>query len=281
VADDVNSQSLAESWTELLAAFRDEADRFPTNAELAELLTWAFRSIADGIPDLPPSPTVQSAVNVRGRSVVPELNDVAFEHATALVTDAISLLAPVTGPPSAQSVLDLLANALPLAARASEIRGAGGWRLRPGRARIRVRIGDVVAIPLARGKYRYVLVVARTRFGWAFGVLEGIHALRPSGPLRPAAVRPVYAGTERIADGQWPIVGHDEGLLDALDRDPEIYHEPRPHPLIGPYGSAERAGGAMRHLSEEEAREVGLLDRTYVVAFMPNELVAWLRRLER
>ena len=280
MADDaVGPQELVEGWDELLAEVDDEIGRPPTGAELAELLTWALRAVAERVDDLPAAPVVESARPGGAGSVVPDLGDAAHELATALVSDAVTLLTGVAERPRARTVLDVLGDAFARARRADGVPGGGGWRLRPGPERVTPGVGDIVAVPLGGGRQRHVLVVARNRFGTAVAVLEEAGT---NGPWRATSRRPVYVGTEAVEDGSWPVVGHDEGLLDIVDREPELFFAPFPgRPSGSPFGSAERPDGSRRDLTEEEARKVGLLDRSYSPAYVPEQLQAWLARLDR
>jgi hypothetical protein len=289
VADDDGSaegnalDDLARSWSEVLGQFAVEAGRPATNAELAEVLTWAVRSAAgDDLDDLPAGALVVAPGRSRALSVVPELNDAVFVLATALVSNAVAVLRGVVERPSTQSLLDLLGDAVTRAPEGADVGGPGGWTLRRGgRPKVRVTVGDVIAVPMEPGRYRYVVVVARNRFGTALGARAGSGPLRPPARPRRAASRPRYVGTESIEDGTWPVVGHDEEALAGFDPDPEIFHVPRPggHARIGPYGAAERAGGALRDLTQEEAREVGVLEPGYAVALLTDEFEEELRRL--
>lgn len=208
--------------------------------------------------------------------------------AADLASDAVAALARVGGHPSAQDVLRLLHDGLARGRESHLVQlpddSAGPWKIRARgkKSRKRTRVGDVVAVPVGPGRYRHAIVVAKNNFGTALGILDGPGPLHPTAPLRSAALKPVFVGEESIANGSWPIVGHDEKLLELFDRDPEIFHRNNPNlpdPAIGPFGSGETALGRMRELSEAEATEIGLLDGSYHQFLMPQEFEGFLKSL--
>ena len=299
---DSGLDSLTQGWAELIGQFADETGRLPSGSELAEVLTWAFRSFADRVGGFPPD-TVVEAVRVQSSgdravksesekragkiaSEVDQLNDSVFVIAADLMSEAVAAMARPGGRPSAQAVLRLLHDGLEQA-RASKLvelpdDSAEHWKIRAPRkkARMRTRVGDIVAVPVGPDRYRHVIVVAKNGFGTAAGILDGPGPLHPTAPLRRTGLRPVYVGEESIDDGSWPIVGHDEKLLEHFDRDPEIFHRNNPDlpdPMIGPFGSGETASGRMRELSEAEANEIGLLDRSYSQVLLPQQLEDFLK----
>ncbi len=276
MADDrTELDALARAWTELLEQYQDEIGRRPTPPELAEVLSWALRAL-DGVAGYGPGAWVSAPGRPARGSRVDELNDAVFVMAADLVDLAADALSGVSGRTGAQAVLDLLADAY--------ARAGGepvGWSVRGGTgSTVRVKIGDVVAVPIGRGQYRYAVVVARNSVGTAVGILDA------GGPMRPYAGgrgggRPLYVGMEAVSDGTWPVVGHDRELAAQFDPEPEFFHEPNPDdPAVGPYGSAERPTGELRELSREEAEDIGLLDGSYVVGMLPREFEALLRSLD-
>jgi hypothetical protein len=293
---------LIRGWAELIRQFTDEVGRIPSGSELAEVLTWALRSFVDQVEGFPPDAVVevvrgrssgggagQSKSEKRARKIafeVDQLNDSVFVIAADLVSGAVAASARVVGRPSAQVVLNLLHDGLEQA-RASKVvelpdDSVGHWKIRASRkkAQIRTRVGDIVAVPVGRGNYRHVIVVAKNDFGTAVGILDGPGPLHPTAPLRPTGLRPVYVGEESIGDGSWPIVGHDEEPLEHFDQDPEIFHDNDPNlpdPMIGPFGSGETASGRMRKLTEAEANEIGLLDESYRQFLLPQQLEDYLK----
>ena len=201
---DSGLDSLARGWAELISQFADETGRLPSGSELAEVLTWAFRSFADRVGGFPPH-TVVEAVRVQSsgdRAVKPEsekrageiasevdqLNNSVFVIAADLVSEAVAALARPGGRPSAQAVLRLLHDGLEQA-RASKLvelpdDSAEHWKIRaPGKkARMRIRVGDIVAVPVGPDRYRHVIVVAKNRFGTAAGILDETGSATSHGP---------------------------------------------------------------------------------------------------
>jgi hypothetical protein len=142
----------------------------------------------------------------------------------------------------------------------------GGLTVETPRKRVaKPKPGDVVAIPAAAGGYRPAVVLARNRFGTALGLFTGISPNGQVGRLRSAPGQPVYTDESLIKDGTWPVVDHDESLLELFPADPPIYHRPNAWPGIdtGEFGAAETADGTMTPISEDEAGELGLTDGTY------------------
>jgi hypothetical protein len=293
---------LTRGWAELIGQSIDEMGRPLSGSELEEVLTWTLRSLADQVDGFPPGAVVESvgSQSSGGRNVqsepekrakqisaeVGQLNDAVFVIAADLVSDSVTALARASGRPSAQVVLRLLHDGLERARVSNLVElpddSAGPWKIRAPskKTRIRTRAGDLVAVPVGPGRYRHLIVLVENRFGTAVGILNGPGSLHPTAPLRPAGLRPVYVGDESIADGSWPIVGHDEKLLEHFDRDPEIFHRKNPNLPnlgIGPFGSGETASGRMRELSEAEASEIGLLDGSYRQGLRPNQFEKFLK----
>jgi len=156
------------------------------------------------------------------------------------------------------------------------------------RGKVTVRPGDVVAIPRAgdeKDVYLAVYITSNKRFGHAFGVLRGHHPLKPfrNDPGRkPSALPlPIYTTLHGVASGRWPVVGHAPDLLALFPSQPEIYHHKKynqENHRIGPFGAAESPTGELRNLTEQEARDVGLLSDEYTQTMVPEELEAKLRR---
>lgn len=51
--------------------------------------------------------------------------------------------------------------------------------------------------------------------------------------------------------------------------------------MIGPYGSGENAKGTLRHLSKEEAVELGLLSDEYQSCLIDDQFEKFLERMEQ
>jgi hypothetical protein len=253
-----------------VAEMADELGGPPTLAEFLEVLGWAT---ADGGPSRFTA-TLAGGKPYRSESPsrVPDLDDNVFaeasEYAHGLDTSrlAASLLAELRGGRI------ILADVEP-----DEI---GGLTVETPKKRVaKPKPGDVVAIPVAGG-YRPAVVLVRNRFGTALGLFTGVSPNGQVGRLRGAPGRPVYTDESLIKDGTWPVVDHDESLLELFPADPPIYHRPNAWPGIdtGEFGAAETADGTMTPISEDEAREVGLTDGTYRqtshAAFLQKQLDA-------
>lgn len=74
----------------------------------------------------------------------------------------------------------------------------------------RVRVGDVVAIPIGDDEVAYALVVGNYHSAYYVAVYDGVYPRNGSG-LAAAVSRPfvLIAPTfdAKVADGQWPVVG--------------------------------------------------------------------------
>ena len=275
--------------------FADEMGRRPTSLELFEILTWGLRSCRDdALVDVHPAnviglaPKVKGAVRVpRGtddaESAVGELNDSAFVTANDFLSELTGAIRADTGqPPTLDALCAVLVEGLQ---RCDEHMLVGvspaqivGIRTETGKARkIVTKVGDVVAIPAKNGEYFIASVLAKNRFGTAYGLFDGTSRLKPvSASSHPRPKRhPMYSGDRLVASGRWKIIGHDEGLLSLFPAEPEIYHREQVIPggaEIGPYGSGETAEGRLRHLTLEEAEEIGLLRGDYNQAYLEEDL---------
>ena len=210
-------------------------------------------------------------------SRVAELNDAPFVEASDLLSAVIGELSPegstVSGGSLARALLPMVRGELFADVEGSEIAKltAHGikWSKRP-------LIGEVIAIPLAGGRYKVGVIVARNRFGVAIGLLRGEFTY-PRAAIRDAGAvgRPIYTDDELIADGMWLTLGRNDSLLKLFPDSPEIYHWPEP--LIpgvdlGEFGAAESPDGGLRLLGKHEASAVGLLDGRYQQAYMSDHL---------
>jgi hypothetical protein len=130
------------------------------------------------------------------------------------------------------------------------------------------QLADLIAIPSSLGGNYLALIVARNRFGTAFGLFKGRRANtrvpRLDDHVNPY---PVYCDERRVRDGSWPIVTHADQLRSLFAAEPEIFHM---------VGVAERADGTMRDVPDDEADRLGLRDGTYrqvhMSTFLPDEL---------
>jgi hypothetical protein len=175
------------------------------------------------------------------------------------------------------------------------------------KGKIRPGPGDVVAIPAGIGEFYLIVYVGRFRgpFGDAFGVIRGRHRIRPL-PVnwKPDVLKRLIGPDVRpIASGRWRIIGNRPDLLTFFPPYPEHFHSKRglnrDDPRIGPFGSAEsptnyegerdREGVVdysteiercvLRHLSEREAREIGLDEEDFFQFGLEEQTVQFLHRL--
>jgi hypothetical protein len=268
----------ALSLGELVDEFQEMAGRRPWAMELAELLTLELLSLrGDLIDDLPPGAqvrieTVPAAQLPPGGSLVGELDDAAFVAAGELLAD-------IAGGTDASRYA--VAAALELLLRASAGTALGDEPpVTVSRIAIvaksrapKPKVGDVVAIHASGDKAFLATVVAKNRFGTAFGLFQGRHdpADVPTAASHPKALaHPVYADDDPVTSGRWSVIGHEPGLAKLFPSDPEIYH-------YGDEGSgkpdrAETAEGKLRDVGADEAREVGLADESYRQVYVAEQL---------
>ncbi len=295
----------ARGLTDTIEAFEDDMDRKPTSDELCAVLTLALQSVPeDTLSDVRPSHIIALRPQLRkdvsghtgdiavdaGTSAVADLNDNTFVVATGFLVDVAREIARDTGhPPTLDAVCRVVVEGLHRAAdnALSDVtpRAIVGIKAEIRKAlKIRVKIGDIVAIPARTGGYFMAVVLAKNPFGTAYGLFDGTTpvpkppTLASHPPVRP---HPIYSDDERIADGRWRIVGHHADLATLFPAEPEIYHRPkpeRPDHKLRPYGVGETAAGRIRPLQEGEAKEIGLLDGTYRQGYLSENLEALLNR---
>jgi len=264
------------AMTTLAAVTSACAEEFGAEPTLGEFLEILALSVPSNLPaaDELPEPLILRAKLDGGRvyrdptpSRVRQLNDAAFVEAADALAAIVERIAATTGrPAAAQEVADAVRQGM----QALSFADVSGDRVRSltveaPKRRARAKAGDLLAIPVGPATYRLAVVVARNTFGTALGLFDGAYrTLRPSTVDRVYRPRPMYADDDLIADGTWPVVGHDESLLSLFAAEPERYHWPDPSWRgIGPFGSAEKPDGTLRDLSEAEAREVGVIGGTY------------------
>jgi hypothetical protein len=197
---------------------------------------------------------------------VAELNDAVFAVAGAAVGRMLDALSTPDGHAPAPGEL---ADALLDAVRQPDLRLAdiSGEKIvavtAAGRKARRPAPGDVVAVPLAGGGFRLCVVITQNQFGTAFGFFTGVSRRGLVSDVDPSGfeARPVYSDDQCVRNGGWQIVGHDESLLPLFPASPERFYPPGD--LTGPFGAAETPDGRLRNLTEEEAREVGVLASDY------------------
>ncbi len=145
---------------------------------------------------------------------------------------------------------------------------------------IRLSEGDLIAIPVSSTHYAFGVFLGMNTFGYAYGIFEGTHVLRPK--PRTAALKPLlaaYSGREFVIEGKWPRLGNYPELAAVFDGPPPIYHAKRHHPdneSIGPYGSEESPSGELRALSKKEAESIGLTDQSYSFCRLEEEFEEYL-----
>ena len=188
-------------------------------------------------------------------SQVDELNDAPWNAAAEF---AANLAREHPEPPSLERLLDALLQCIheaPLTLL-SDVEPADVIAIKPQlrRGQRRPRIGDVVAIPAQDGSFYRASVIARNRFGTAVGVYVDKGPARPPGPgSRPLPVEyAFYTDENEIVAGRWPIVGHDDDLLDLFPSEPEyLYRGKDPVFDSGEHGLAETPDGDIRYLTAD------------------------------
>lgn len=137
------------------------------------------------------------------------------------------------------------------------------------RPKINLTRGDVIAIPASNGEF-FLVVFLTKNAGLAFGIVDGTHRIRPiDDNWNPKTLKhAVYSGDRLLREGRWRVVGRCEHICERFPDEPDMYLDAASHNESFPdnptkYGVALLAGGATRHVSEQEAREVGLLTGDY------------------
>ncbi|MFI1441825.1 hypothetical protein [Streptomyces fructofermentans] len=253
----------------ILVDFSGEVGGLPSLREFFELLEWSSEDIY--------STSLTFEATLRGGTVysgiegsrVPELSDAIFSD----VTDILAGLSGEEGgePMSLSDLADFL---LPFinyeAENLLDISGgdvSGLSVAAPDRIAAPPKVGDVLAIP-ADGAWYAAIVLARNRFGVAFGIFREKFQSITSVDPRSSAVCPfpVYSDDMQVVNGSWQVVGHDEELLSVFPVEPEIYHSANPAWLnheFGEFGAAETAAGNIRLIDDREARAVGITNDSY------------------
>ncbi|MEV0565971.1 hypothetical protein [Dactylosporangium sp. NPDC050588] len=262
----------------MAAEFAEAIGRPPTVTEVMEILELASIGEVD-VLRLRFTANIKAAAGV---SRVGDLNDAAFAAAAGGLEAVIGSDLDPESPGFTGEVGRRLTSAL----RESGIEYADVAPETEVRAKVsvarrlkRTRLGDVVAAPIPAGGYRIGVIVAKNALGLAIGFFETVVPV----PRVPASTDkvvpfPMYKLDDSIESGRWPIIGHDERLLDRFPRDPEIYHRPDwpAKPRRGEFGAAENGARVLRKIDVEEARAVGLLDGTYR-QFLPSQrMLRWL-----
>lgn len=141
-------------------------------------------------------------------------------------------------------------------------------------------VGDVLAVPVGSG-YRLAVVLPRTSFGWAVGVLQGTHRFPPTGSIdSPRVDTWFYTEHGEYLSGRWLKVGSDKGLVQMFPKVLERFHY---RPVIVPlhmanasFGFAEDPDGGLRVLDKQEAERLGLLDGSYRQSHLSSDVARFL-----
>jgi len=292
----------AAGLAEISEEFVDEIERRPSSIELFAILGWGLKSCRDNtLLDVNPANITALKPKVkRGakrlvsntdvdetESAVEDLNDNVFviandfisELANAIKLDAeqaptLDELCSVIVGGLHQCDEDLLVDISPahIVGVKAEIRK---------QRKIISKVGDLVALPAKNGEFFIACILAKNCFGTAYGFFEGTSKPRPisASSHPPAKQHPIYSDDEFVATGRWQIIAHDKDLLSLFPAEPEIYHTEQlidDGPEIGPYGSGETASGHLRHLTKEEAEEIGLISGEYNQVYLAEELEDYL-----
>ena len=268
----VTGKNETDALRAIAESFHQEVGRPPSLGELFEVLTWA--SCTSG-----PSPVRFGArTGTGGRYEAPagsrvgELNDAVFAQASTMLTE----LAETAGSDTPKVLARLLGQAIRTSGIALGDVGADDKVTVSAKAtasHAKPKVGDVVAVPSAHGGHHLAVVVAQNRFGTALGLVRRSAAA----PERAIPRLPFYTDDVLVRDGTWKVLGPDRTLLARLPDEPEVFHPPDidwPGIDLGDFGAAENVAGSLRLLDEAEAREVGLLDRSYERSRMGE----WLQR---
>jgi hypothetical protein len=227
-------------------------------------------------------------VSKKSVGLIGSLNDSCFVHAGNYLTALCEMVEEESGvKPTLDDLCELLAVSLRGCSSEllSDVDVLAVEELTPKIAphkRIRLKPGDIVAVPRERGGVYFVIYITSNQFGDAFGIFEG-HRQVPYLPAewRPSPiVYPVYSGREMVIRGRWRRIGHREDLLGLFPKSPEIFHsksDNRSNDRIGRYGSGETITGELRDLTEAEAREIGLIQRTYRQGMLEEQFEKYLQ----
>jgi hypothetical protein len=261
----------ARGLTELAEAIEDTLGRPPTLAELPEVLGWAARPLTGTRPTITPKVRGKASTENQAAELPDHVHDTAAELVNAVTKD-VRKLGDIVLAGLKQAGEGVLSDVDPADITAIKIdKPTGPKRPKPG---------DLFGIPVDDHRVVPAVVITKNDFGLALGLfgepVEPPVSLNARTPIRK---RPVYTDQERIADGSWPSLGHDTKLLKLFPADPEMYYPPRndiPGMDYGPHGTAESPDGSTRDLTEQEAREIGVLDPGYQQIWSPDDLQAEL-----
>lgn len=225
------------------------------------------------------------------------LDDTCFVEASACLTTLCRMIEEESGTkPSLRDLCEILVASLNCCNQdlLSDVDVAAVVELKPQVARhpkIRLKPGDILAVPRELGGFYFLVFITRNRFGDAFGILNLHSKTRrlPKQPQLPIIKYPVYSGHHFVGTGRWRRIGCEEELLKQFPQNPELFHPKQLHESddsIGPFGSGETSTGTgpdrtdvLRNLTESEAREIGLLDGTYRQLMLEEQLEQHLARV--
>jgi hypothetical protein len=259
----------------VIGAITDEFAGPPSVSELMEVIGRALpRSdnrldfIPSGIVTVPPNGEPKQPATSR----VAELNDNAFvlsANLIALILDTHAGVSCRLTTASLSKLLTELISQVPDGLLEESATTAPAITVLGSPVRQHPKVGDLVAIPAADSGCYQAVILARNRFGTAFGFFKGRHELASIANLESDIhPYPVYSGEELIREGQWRIVGHDDSLRSLFPQDPEIYHF---------MGVAETADGTLRQVSDQELTLVGVTDGSYQQVYHSSYLEQLLK----
>ncbi|MEU3280716.1 hypothetical protein [Streptomyces antibioticus] len=256
----------------ILLEFSETAGGRPSLKEFLELFKWSSEAIYS-------APLEFEATLVDGTAYSGAAESRVFDMSDSVFTDVTDFLAGLSGedggsPVSPNDLANILLEFVNSeAANLVDVSAGGISRLSvTGAGSVaRPEVGDILAIP-GDGAWYAVIVVARNRFGVAFGIFgEKFSSLDAVHPDRSSACKfPVYSDDVEVVNGSWHVVGRDADLLSAFPAEPEIYHSPSlafPGFDFGEFGAAESPSGAVRLIDGTEARAVGISTGSYRQAF--------------
>jgi len=295
----------ATGLSEISEEFFDEIESRPSSLELFEILSWGLKSCRDDtLLDVNPvtiialKPKIKKGYKQFGssrdgdekESVVDDLNDNLFVVANDLISElAKTIKLDTKQAPTLDELCTVIVEGLHrcnedllIDISPNQIVGIKTEIRKQAKKNVS-KIGDIVAIPAKNGEFFIACILTKNCFGTAYGFFEGTSQLRPISVFLHQTTKryPIYSDDESVATGKWQIIGHDEKLLSLFPAEPEIYHSDQildDGLQIGPYGSGETASGQLRHLTKEEAEEIGLLNGEYSQVYLSEELENYLNK---
>jgi hypothetical protein len=292
---------MVDIFSSIVEDFDEYMERKPTLEEVLSILLCALQTTSEDIlgdisasnllelnPILDDSKKVTAQVRRRrhSTSILNKLGDGVFSSAADFIVEMKQCVHEQTGDlPTLEEFCQILMVILKkydatLVTNVTHIEGKARKI-----AKITPKPGDIVSIPAGGDNQFYLAVLLqKNRFGTAFGFFKGKYAVIPNFQKSPPPIHkyPIYSDTALVKNGKWQIIGHDERLLLLFPDSPEIFHEKIYHmddPDIGPFGSGETATEQLRHLTFEEATEIGLLNEEYSSCYLGEDLEPVLEKL--